>query len=615
MHIEQLKRIFASGDSVQQLLGDEPKRLRERVMAAAALQPFMEEIRIEAKQALQEPILGLDYSLFKMYSDTGSRKEYEARYFSRRKRLTALGLLAWLEPDHPSYKVELNDIIWSVCDEYTWCLTAHLNGGPEMNSSVNVRLDEHSGPHPSATIDLFAAETAMALAEIAYLHGSSLPPLIHKRIREEVYRRVLRPFVFGGEPYFWESAKHNWSSVCAGSIGAAAIYLLESGDELAAVWSKALPALDCFLSGYKEDGACEEGYGYWQYGFGFFVYAADLLKTRTAGGIDLFANEKVKQIALFQQKAFLDGKHAVNFSDAAAYSGISLGFTHFLHEQYAEVSLPSLELQASFSTDHCFRWAPALRNLIWYREEKGKRGAQWDAASYYLDNAQWFISRHAAGSARFAFAAKGGHNDEPHNHNDAGHFIVYANGKSLLADIGAGQYSADYFGSGRYDILCNSSEGHSVPIINGNFQLPGKRHRAHCVRAQTDSLKDLFQLELSSAYGEETCLQKLEREFVWVKSDKPVLQLNDRFQFESAPASIVERFIAGTPPQFEDQYVLLKSEEAAIAIRYDQTLLQARFVELPHLTHSGEKTTIYAVDFHLLRLASKFELAFQFEWM
>lgn len=62
--------------------------------------------------------------------------------------------------------------------------------------------------------------------------------------------------------------------------------------------------MDYYLQGFGPDGACLEGLGYWNYGFGYFVYYADLLRKRTRGEMDWFRAEKVGRIALFQQKGF-----------------------------------------------------------------------------------------------------------------------------------------------------------------------------------------------------------------------------------------------------------------------------------------------------------------------
>ena len=51
-----------------------------------------------------------------------------------------------------------------------------------------------------------------------------------------------------------------------------------------------------------------------------------------------------------------------------------------------------------------------------------------------LPCAQWMICKDQNGNG---FAAKGGHNDENHNHNDIGHFLCVWQGELLLTDLGA----------------------------------------------------------------------------------------------------------------------------------------------------------------------------------
>ena len=75
----------------------------------------------------------------------------EKVYFERRLRLNTFALLTLLEPDR-GYRTALQEMIWSICDEYTWCLPAHLNA--ESPGGIK------------GTIDLFSAETGFTLSEI-----------------------------------------------------------------------------------------------------------------------------------------------------------------------------------------------------------------------------------------------------------------------------------------------------------------------------------------------------------------------------------------------------------------------------------------------------------------
>ncbi|MED4959508.1 hypothetical protein P9747_32785, partial [Paenibacillus macerans] len=179
-----------------------------RVRESGEYREEVREIRAEAERLRHEQNPELTYSLFAVFAQRGTRLEYERVYFERRRRLNTFALLALLDPHDQVAEHELLDMIWSVCGEYTWCLPAHLG---EVG-------------HERA-IDLFAAETGFTLGEIALLLQGRLPRLLQTRIEAEVNRRLFEPFLRSG-PYEWETARHNWAAVCAGSVGAAALLLL-----------------------------------------------------------------------------------------------------------------------------------------------------------------------------------------------------------------------------------------------------------------------------------------------------------------------------------------------------------------------------------------------------
>lgn len=623
LNLENVKAaLLAAPNNLSQLLflEETPLQVKTRLLQGKESKQLIKETREEGDKLLQETMPELTHSLFRLFSTTGSRREYELVYFRRRNRLTTFGLLAWLDGADSPYMDALSDTIGSILDEYTWCLPAHILHGPEMRSAAEEQYAAEGLVNRSAesfTIDLFAAETAFALSEISALLGAALPQLLRVRIREEVLRRILRPFVTQA-PSHWETATHNWASVCGGSIAAAAIYTLQGEDELAAVLVRAFPALASYLSGFEEDGACTEGYMYWQYGFGYFTYAADLILRRTGGAVNWFQADKVQQVALFQQKAFLHGRKVVNFSDSQGEAGIFMGLSGYLKRLYPEIEHPELSLRAGFRDDHCSRWAPALRNLLWAVEDV--EGSAWQTAAYYLPDAQWLVSRQLQEQGAYVFAAKGGHNNEPHNHNDIGHFILYAQGETLLPDLGSGQYSRKYFGPERYDILCNGSQSHSVPIIDGLYQAAGAEHRAEVRTYGSNEEQDVFALEISSAYGTDK-LTELVRRFIWSKTEPPTLEVTDSYEFVQAPIAVVERFMAWHRPlQTENGRILIAaSSEAKVFLSYDHDLFDWEVEALDHVNHSDQPQTCYALDFKLkpgvlsdsnLKVQAAFKFAF-----
>lgn len=571
------------------------RALRDNAQFAADIA----EIRAEGERLLGAPPPDLTYSLFSLFARQGSRLAYERAYFEKRRRFNTFVLLSLLEPESEVYESALLDAIWSICSELTWCLPAHVREERPL----------------SETIDLFAAETGFALAEVRLLLGDRLPGLLHTRIAELVEERLLRPFLEKG-PYDWEEAEHNWSAVCAGSIGSAALLLLGEEQDcarLARILEKTERCMGYYLQGFGEDGACLEGLGYWNYGFGYFVYYADLLLQRSRGKLDWFRPDKVRQIAAFQQLCFLGGSAVVNFSDALPYSSVQLGLSRYLAGRFANVQSPPLALRADFRDDHCSRWAPALRNLLW--RDRAEPAADWGTGDAVLQDAGWLISRIAAEGGTFGFAAKGGHNDEPHNHNDLGHFVVAGNGAFFLCDLGCGEYTKDYFGTGRYDNDCNGSQGHSVPIVNGCLQSAGGDRKAIVLEQTTNSGFCRFSVELTGAY-ECADLQSLKRTWVWDKTGLPYLSLQDDFRFAAAPESLTERFVALIKPEYAGPgRLLLRRGGLTLELHYNDELLRPEASARTYRDHFGQDRVWYALDFHVPRPEMQLDIRFLFKFI
>ncbi|MFC4810877.1 heparinase II/III domain-containing protein [Paenibacillus sp. GCM10023250] len=573
------------------------------------------EIREEGRRLLGEPILEPTYAQFAAFERTGHRLAYERAYFAKRRRLNTMALLTLLEPGNEAYRGALQDIVWSICGEYTWCLPAHLRGSAETDGgqAFAVESPEWSRRERDTCIDLFAAETGFALAEISVLTDGALPPLLRSRIEEEVVGRLFKPYLRQG-PYFWETADHNWAAVCAGSVASAAMLLLPGSEALTAIVGKAIGTMEHYLAGFGADGACLEGIGYWNYGFGYYTYFADLLKQRTKGGIDLFRGDKVRRIAEFQQKAYLDGATTVNFSDSAGQAYVQIGLSHYLAGLYPGIAVPPDALRAPYADDHCSRWAHALRNVLWF--DPALRGADWADGDYYLPDAQWLVGRKTTGRGRFGFAAKAGRNDEPHNHNDIGQFILTADGETFVCDLGSGEYTADYFGAGRYAYACNGSQGHSVPAADGYVQAEGARSAARDVTASIGEEADELRLELADAYRAPG-LHSLSRRLEWRKTELPLLMLEDECRFGDKPGTFAERVVTRLEPVLrgDGRVTLQGSAGRRLVIAYDAGELEASVGTHVMRGHDGMDTVWHAVDFASRRPKTehRVRLEFQFE--
>ncbi len=130
----------------------------------------------------------LPYQGYQEYLESGNRVAFESHYFARRRMLVVLGLAYEMERK-AAIKVLLEQVVWEICNEYTWCLPAHL---PIVDSQFSSQARH--------TVDLFAAETGQSLAELFMLVGGDLSPVITERVLYEIDQRLFLPF----EEQTWE---------------------------------------------------------------------------------------------------------------------------------------------------------------------------------------------------------------------------------------------------------------------------------------------------------------------------------------------------------------------------------------------------------------------------
>lgn len=590
---------------------------KEAVLSHASLQPYLNDLRKEAEYLKNEPLCELPFHAFRQFDTTGNRLSYETPYFHRRRCLGVFTLMAWLYGAE-DYLSLTQDYLWAICNEFTWALPAHLDGN-SLNEKVN-----------PLQLDLFAAETAQTLAEILYLLRDRLDPAVSLRCRREVERRVFTPFLTRTSPYWWESCHINWAAVCGGSIGMAAIYLLQENDteKLSLLLSQLFPVMEHFLSGFENDGACLEGLSYWTYGMSYFTAFADLLHKRSDGKLDLLAQDKVRAIASFQGKCYFAGGHTVSFSDSSCTDTFRIGITSYLARYFHyDIPVPPSASAAAFGSDPCARWCQLFRDFVWAEEAVLSSTGSFTSACV-LPDAKWMIFRDNDGCGG---AIKGGHNDEPHNHNDVGSFFFLLHGSEVLADLGAGEYTKDSFSDRRYTIFTNNSFSHSVPVINGSGQKNGREFAAReyyfsdgsqvlsdrpCCNTtgpaadaadpdepvlSADTRSVCAVMDIAPAYGDKS-LTSLTRHLTFDGTAHQLI-LSDSYTFTQPPVSLEERFVTRQKPRLQEEgsAVLYSGNGETCILSYDADLLKAAVSTDIHYRHEdGAEEIIY-----LLRLTLK----------
>ena len=512
----------------------------------------------------------IKFSDEKEYLQTGNRSHFEEKYFLRRKQLSVYALMSMIYPEKQEYIEALEDIICEICNEYTWVLPAHRSLAWQ-----NKRYH----------IDLFSAETGLYLAEIKYMLIDRLNPLVVERITEELDKRIVQCFL--NEKSYVEVMKSNWAAVCGASVGGVFIYENQRAFECEGVKHRIDACMEHYLEGCSDDGGTSEGADYWSYGFSYYVLYQDLMRQLTYGKVNGFNNPKTEKLAGFLTSLYLDEKNVAAFADGGSNSEpkYPLWTLHFLKNEYGIMLPPVSGAELSIWK---FSWA--VRSFLYF-EPKYENEVLQPAVKHY-ELLEWYIER----KKRYSFAVKGGHNKEQHNHNDIGSFIVTSGGKAVLCDLGAGEYTADYFGAKRYSFLHTSSLGHNVPIVNGHAQQEGKEYKG---KLTVDG--NVISIDMKQAYPVD--IPKLTRNFELL-DDKIVLR--DSFDSE---LNIVERFVTRIKPEIKDNGDVLVGNTVLRCITQAEVKLEED--KTSKINTSSKWSTpdiIYLIDFHIKKDCELFEM-------
>ena len=544
---------------------------RKELLSSLKAKTFVDKVISDADKAINEEVLALKMSDYLLFFKTGDRKKFQTGYYQRRNNCHALLFAYWLTEDE-KYLEPLIDYVGYICDEYTWCLPAHININDIQSEMVMER------------IDLFHAETARLFAEIVMCVGDKLPSYILFRMKKEVERRVF-PSLDRGYVYWWEDCKLNWATVCGSGCLLAALYFGDDNHKEAYV-NRFQKCLDTYLEQSK-DGCSREGILYWNYGFGHFVMLAQIIRIYTDGKIDYFKKPEVHEYARFLSRVTLSNSKTVAFSDAKENLSFNIALISFLINEYDDILTPNLDF-GTYVTSSNSMWS-----LLWF--DVNFPEAKVDTSSHYYEDAQWYIKK----TKTYSFAAKGGNNDEPHNHNDIGSFMLVYNDKVIVSDLGSGIYTRQtFFPETRYDYIQNSSRGHSVPIINGKYQIAGAEYKAKNAKATDNE----FYLDIESAY-ESGIINRISRLFTF--EDNKVY-LKDTFEFSDKTESITERLVSKNVPEVTDNSVIIENTK----LSFDSDKFKVKISKDTLI--DKEEIPVYIIDFEPISDEKTFKLEITF---
>ncbi|HWX22677.1 MAG TPA: heparinase II/III family protein [Candidatus Binatia bacterium] len=521
--------------------------------------PAFASVITSAQTMAKDPVPALPDELYLDYSKTGNRDRCQKVLSARGNRLVTFTLAEGLE-NRGRFLGPLTETIEAICRERTWVYPAH-----------DGKLNNFYGR--TVEMDLRATAMGWELATLDYVLGDKLAPSTRSLIRDNVRRRVLRPFrdmVEGRRSEInWLRIRNNWNAVCLAGVTGAALALEDSPQDRAFFVAATEHYIAYFLSGFTPDGYCSEGVGYWNYGFGHFLMLGETIRQATGGRVDLLAEPAALQPALFCRRSEILNGIYPTISDVSPGSRPDAQFVRFICERFA------LPKPAAEHADFVKPAGSLAATLLFSFLPSPLPPAPHPPIAADSRLRTWFkeggvlLCRPAPGSAaQFAAALKGGNNAENHNHNDVGSFSAVSGKSMVICDPGAEVYTARTFSAHRYDSKVLSSYGHAVPVIAGELQRAGAEARAVVLHTDFRDDEDTLVLDIRSAYKVPE-LKKLERTFVFHRSEAAALTVRDEVEF-SEPRSFASTLVTwGNWKKISENELLITDEQGAARVAID----------------------------------------------
>ncbi len=463
------------------------------------------------------------------YERSGERNIMQEPYEANRKAINTL-MLAELAEGKGRFIDQLVNGIFYSCEMTSWVLSAHLPRQSTHRSLPDFR---------EQIIDLGSGAYGSMLAWAYYFFHDTfdqINPSISTYLRATLQERILDPYMNNDREwwmaFYWQPGEiiNNWNPWCNSNVLQCYLLLENDREKLTdAVWRTML-SVDKFINFVKADGACEEGTSYWGHAAGKMYDYLQILSDGTNGKVSLFQEPMIRRMGEYISRSYVGNGWVVNFADASAKGGgdapliyrygRAVGSTEMM--QFAAYLLNGKKPSIPLGND-TFR---SLQCILLNKELQATTPAHdIPACTWYPETEFCYMSNKNG----WFLAAKGGFNNESHNHNDVGTFSLYVNTVPVLIDAGVGTYTRQTFSNERYSIWTMQSDYHNLPIINGCSQQFGQEYKAGNVTCNEKKL--IFSADIAKAYPQDAHVKNWNRSY---RLEDKKLIINDIFTIENA---------------------------------------------------------------------------------
>ena len=461
--------------------------------------------------------------LYLEFSKCGKRPPGEAMMSTRSNWLSPLVLAECVE-NKGRFLPTINKILAEFVKEPTWVMPAHDR-------------DLKNFHRTAYSIDLRSSTFAASLAEALYLLGDKVDPAVRRSVMDAIEQRVFSPLqatLETGKGHGWLGSKsspvqNNWNAVCLGGAVGAARTILPDRHRRAVFVAAAEHYSIYYINSFKDDGYCDEGPGYWNYGFGSYVDLREILIDATGGKIDLFANPKIANCAIYGARIQLMDRFVPPFADCRFGSKIGSHLVAYCN-QALHLGLSGYPEIASLGGNNLSSQFMTISPLA-ARNEDGQPAKNPIGNYSFFDKAGVLVCRPDAGSScRLGVAIKAGGNSS-HSHNDVGSFAVALGNEQPVGEPG-GPYAYDdkTFGPERYRRKILNSFGHPVPVVGGQLQIDATKAKPVVTKTRFLSETDEITIDMKPSYQVPELI-KLERSMRYSRKGAGFVVIEDEVEF------------------------------------------------------------------------------------
>lgn len=524
-------------------------------------------------------------SMYLEFTRTGDRSKDAAVNSARKQALQTL-MMAELVEGKGRFLDDLVNGVFAFCEQTYWGASAHfyLYGFDGSIANPTTILPDIDDP----IIDLMVGDIASDLAWTLYFFKDAfneISPVIGRRLTSELKKKVLHPF-YERNDFWWitgwgEGRVNNWTPWC--NFNVLNVLLLVEDDPIKkqdAIY-KSMQSVDLFINSYPDDGSCSEGPAYWAHAGGKMFDYLELLDKAIDGGIaPVFAHPLIENMGKYIYRSHInDGRYYINFADAPLKIKHNPGRIFRYGEK---INDPIMENFAAYLANESSEKdlvtsgtiGDRLRNIFLLTSLNEVPVEAPKIKDYYFPDWDVVIAREKANTGGFYFTAKGGNNNENHNHNDVGSFMLYYDGKPVFIDVGVGTYTRQTFSPERYSIWTMQSNYHNLPLINGVAQKAGGNFKAKGSRYRMKNDQVHFQTDIANAYPNEAAVKSWVRTYEFKREDGLIVR--DHFELEKHKNAINFHFMSALPVALKSPGLLeISGDGFAINMRFDQRKLDA----------------------------------------